>query len=91
MSDAPVPSPAFDPDSAEPQPPGSLAALIGRLLTEIEELQFESFSKDDALDLGLRLVELGRQRSNRAAASRVRPRRPGSPMRVRAQKAGAVA
>ena len=64
MSDAPVPSPEYDPDSAEPQPQGSLAALIGRLLTEIEELQFESFSKDDALDLGLRLVELGRQRAH---------------------------
>lgn len=64
MSDAPVPSPEYDPDSAEPQPEGSLAALIGRILTEIDELQFESFSKDDALDLGLRLVELGRQRSH---------------------------
>jgi len=64
MSDAPVPSPEYDPDSPESQPEGSLAALIGRILTEIDELQFESFSKDDALDLGLRLVELGRQRSH---------------------------
>jgi uncharacterized protein (UPF0303 family) len=63
MSDAPVPSPEYDPDSAEPQPPGSLAALIGRILAEIDELQFRSFSKDDALDLGLLLVQLGRQRS----------------------------
>ncbi len=30
----------------------------------MDELQFPSFSKDDALDLGLRLVELGRQRSH---------------------------
>ena len=53
----------YDPDSQEPQPPGSLAALIGRILSEIEALQFASFSKDDALDLGLLLVELGRTRS----------------------------
>ena len=59
-----MPSPGFDPDSAEPQPHGSLAALIGSILAEMDELQFRSFSKDDALDLGLRLVELGRQRSH---------------------------
>lgn len=53
----------YDPDSSEPQPPGSLAALIGRILSEIDALQFASFSKDDALDLGLLLVELGRTRS----------------------------
>lgn len=47
----------------EPQPPGSLAALIARILGEIEALQFESFSRDDALDLGLLLVEVGRARS----------------------------
>ena len=64
MSEAPGPSPDYDPDSAEPQPPGSLAALIGRILTEIDELQFESFSKDDALELGFLLVELGRQRNH---------------------------
>ncbi len=46
-------SPDYDPDSAEPQPHGSLAALIGRILAEMDELQFPSFSKDDALDLGL--------------------------------------
>jgi uncharacterized protein (UPF0303 family) len=64
---SPVSSPDFDPDSAEPQPHGSLAALIGRILAEMDELQFPSFSKDDALDLGLRLVELGRQRSHSIA------------------------
>ncbi|CAH0177298.1 hypothetical protein SRABI26_01341 [Arthrobacter sp. Bi26] len=37
--------------------------LIGRVLAEMDALQFASFSKDDALDLGLLLVELGRQRS----------------------------
>ena len=57
------PSGDYDPDSSEPQPPGSLAALIGRVLAEIDALQFASFSKDTALDLGLLLVELGRQRS----------------------------
>lgn len=59
----PSSSPDYDPDSTQPQPQGSLAAFIGRILTEIDELQFQSFSKDDALDLGLLLVELGRQRS----------------------------
>ena len=54
----------YDPDSANRSRTGSLAALIGRILAEIDELQFPSFSKDDALDLGLRLVELGRQRSH---------------------------
>jgi uncharacterized protein (UPF0303 family) len=54
---------AYDPDSTEPQPQGSLAALIARILAEMDELQFPSFSKDDALDLGLLLVELGRARS----------------------------
>jgi uncharacterized protein (UPF0303 family) len=55
--------PDYNPDSNEPQPQGSLAALIARVLAEIDELQFQSFSKEDALDLGLLLVELGRQRS----------------------------
>ena len=66
MTHAPAtqdPSGDYDPDSSEPQPPGSLAALIGRVLAEMDALQFASFSKDDALDLGLLLVELGRQRS----------------------------
>jgi uncharacterized protein (UPF0303 family) len=55
--------PDYDPDSNGPQPGGSLAALIGRILAEMDELQFQSFSKDDALDLGLLLVEFGRARS----------------------------
>ena len=59
----PVADRAYDPDSTGPQPQGSLAALIGRILTEMDELQFPSFSKDDALDLGLLLVEFGRARS----------------------------
>ena len=63
MTTSPGSSPDYDPDSPEPQPHGSLGALIGRILAEMDELQFRSFGKDDALDLGLRLVELGRQRS----------------------------
>ena len=64
MTTSPVSSPDYDPDSPEPQPHGSLGTLIGRILAEMDELQFRSFSKDDALDLGLLLVELGRQRSH---------------------------
>jgi len=59
----PASSPEYDPDSKEPQSQESLAALIGRILTEMDALQFVSFGKDDALDLGLLLVELGRKRS----------------------------
>ena len=64
MTSPAAPSPDFDPDSADEQPPGTLASLISRILTEMDELQFPSFSKDDALDLGLRLVELGRTRAH---------------------------
>ena len=53
--------PAFDPDSAEEQPAGSLQALIGQIEGEIAELQFPRFSKDDALALGLELVERGKE------------------------------
>jgi uncharacterized protein (UPF0303 family) len=53
---------AFDPDSGESQPPGSLEALIARIDAEISELQFPRFNKDDSLNLGLLLVELGKTR-----------------------------
>ncbi|ELT44072.1 hypothetical protein G205_14071 [Arthrobacter nitrophenolicus] len=53
----------FDPDSEDAQPEGSLQALIGRIEGEIHELQFPGFSMDDALNLGLLLVELGKERS----------------------------
>jgi uncharacterized protein (UPF0303 family) len=52
----------FDPDSDAVQPEGSLEALIGRIETEIHELQFPGFSLDDSLNLGLLLVELGKER-----------------------------
>jgi uncharacterized protein (UPF0303 family) len=51
----------FDPDSDATQPEGSLQALIARIEGEIRELQFPGFSMDDALNLGLLLVELGKE------------------------------
>jgi uncharacterized protein (UPF0303 family) len=53
---------AFDPDSAEDQPRAALEALIARIDGEISELQFPRFTKDDSLNLGLLLVELGKSR-----------------------------
>lgn len=52
----------YDPDSDAIQPEGSLAALIARVEGEIRELQFPGFSLDDSLNLGLLLVELGKER-----------------------------
>jgi uncharacterized protein (UPF0303 family) len=51
----------FDPDTDATQPEGSLQALIARVEGEIRELQFPGFSMDDALNLGLLLVELGKE------------------------------
>jgi uncharacterized protein (UPF0303 family) len=51
---------AFDPDSSTDQPSGSLEAMIAEIEAEMAELQFPRFSKDDALNLGLLLVELGK-------------------------------
>lgn len=53
----------FDPDSDEAQPAGALEALIARIEGEISELQFPRFTKDDSLNLGLLLVELGKSRN----------------------------
>lgn len=53
---------AFDPDSNEPQPAEALEALIARIEAEMKELQFPRFTKDDSLNLGLLLVELGKSR-----------------------------
>ncbi|BCW80453.1 heme-degrading domain-containing protein [Arthrobacter sp. NicSoilC5] len=53
----------FDPDSSDAQPEGSLEAQIARIEAEVRELQFPGFSLDDALNLGLLLVELGKERS----------------------------
>jgi uncharacterized protein (UPF0303 family) len=52
----------FDPDSRETQPREALEALIARIDAEVGELQFPRFSKDDSLNLGLLLVELGKTR-----------------------------
>jgi uncharacterized protein (UPF0303 family) len=60
---SPVYGPDYDPDSNEPQPPGSLESLIRRIEREVQDLQFDAFSKDDALNLGLLLVELGKKRA----------------------------
>lgn len=56
------PAAAFDPDSDDAQPAGALQALIARIDGEIRELQFPHFTKDDSLNLGLLLVELGKSR-----------------------------
>lgn len=53
---------AFDPDSRGDQPLAALEALIARIDGEISELQFPRFTKDDSLNLGLLLVELGKDR-----------------------------
>jgi uncharacterized protein (UPF0303 family) len=52
----------FDPDSRISQPLGALEALIARIDAEVSELQFPRFTKDDSLNLGLLLVELGKTR-----------------------------
>jgi uncharacterized protein (UPF0303 family) len=51
----------FDPDSDAVQEEGSLQALISRIEGDFWELQFPAFSMDDALNLGLLLVELGKE------------------------------
>jgi uncharacterized protein (UPF0303 family) len=50
----------FDPDSPAEQPAEALRSLIAEIESEISELQFPRFSRDDALNLGLLLVELGK-------------------------------
>jgi len=52
----------FNPDSRAPQAEGLLEALITRIEAEVDELQFPHFTKDDSLNLGLLLVELGKTR-----------------------------
>jgi uncharacterized protein (UPF0303 family) len=63
MSAIPPDVTGFDPDSADAQPEGSLEALVARVEAEVRELHFPGFSVDDALNLGLLLVELGKERS----------------------------
>lgn len=55
-------APEYDPDSRHEQPEGSLEALIAKVEDQVRTLQFSRFTKDDALSLGLRLVELGKDR-----------------------------
>lgn len=55
-------SPEYDPDSRRAQPEGSLEALIAKVEDQVRTLQFSRFTKDDALNLGLHLVKLGRTR-----------------------------
>jgi uncharacterized protein (UPF0303 family) len=52
----------YDPDSDAAQLEGALEASIARVEAEIRELQFPGFSLDDSLNLGLLLVELGKER-----------------------------
>jgi uncharacterized protein (UPF0303 family) len=53
----------FEPDFTGEQPESALQSLIERIETEVQTLQFDSFSQADALSLGLLLVELGKQRN----------------------------
>lgn len=62
MTSDPSSMTAFDPDSGEDQPRAALEALIVRIEDEMDELQFPRFTKDDSLNLGLLLVELGKSR-----------------------------
>ncbi|MGM9471147.1 heme-degrading domain-containing protein [Pseudarthrobacter sp. YS3] len=62
MTSESSPVTAFDPDSGEDQPRAALEALTARIDAEVSELQFPRFTKDDALNLGLLLVELGKSR-----------------------------
>jgi len=49
----------FDPDLAGDQPTSALLALIRQIEGEMQALRFSKFGQDDALALGLRLVNLG--------------------------------
>ncbi|MBG6185013.1 uncharacterized protein (UPF0303 family) [Arthrobacter sp. CAN_A214] len=49
----------FDPDHPGVQSEAALNSLIRRVEAEIAELHFESFSNNEAISLGMRLVELG--------------------------------
>lgn len=57
-----APEREYDPEYQGEQSEASLLSLIGRIEGETQELQFPSFDQDDAVSLGLLLVELGRER-----------------------------
>ncbi|WP_299166232.1 heme-degrading domain-containing protein [uncultured Arthrobacter sp.] len=52
----------FDPDASEEQSPSALEALIGRIEEEMRKCQLAKFSQEDALTLGLLIVELATER-----------------------------
>lgn len=52
----------FDPDNSGEQSQQALEALIGRAEDEVRKLQLAKFSQEDALALGLLLVELATER-----------------------------
>lgn len=54
---------AYDPDSTLEQTESSLKELMDRVAEEARELQFSQFSRRDAVNLGLLLLELGTKRS----------------------------
>ncbi|MBG6215801.1 uncharacterized protein (UPF0303 family) [Arthrobacter sp. CAN_A6] len=53
----------FDPDHPGVQSEEALNSLIRRVEGEIAELHFERFSNNDAISLGMRLVDLGTDRA----------------------------
>lgn len=52
----------FDPDASGEQSPTALDAMIGRIEEEIRKLQLARFNQEDALALGLLIVELATER-----------------------------
>ena len=52
----------FDPDTSEEQSPSALEALIGRIEEEMRKCQLAKFSQEDALALGLLIIELATER-----------------------------
>jgi uncharacterized protein (UPF0303 family) len=56
------PATEFDPDASGEQPEPALEALIDRVEEEVRKLQLARFSQEDALALGLLIVELATER-----------------------------
>jgi uncharacterized protein (UPF0303 family) len=54
---------AYDPDSTLEQTESSLKELMDRVSKEAHELQFPQFSRSDAVNLGLLILELATKRS----------------------------